>query len=430
MILGLYRALTGIAEPVLDTVLTRRLRAGKEDPARLQERRGVAGLARPEGSLVWVHAASVGEAISAEPLLAALLARDPGLHVLLTSGTVTAAQMMAARLPARALHQYVPVDHPRWVRRFLDHWRPDAAIWIESELWPNLILEASARSIPMALVNARMSERSGRRWAMAGEGIRRLLTSFQVRLAQSDEAAERLTALAPGHPFACLGTLKAAGLQPLTQAAQADLERLRKAIGTRPVWLAASTHPGEEAVVAAAHKQAVRTVPGLLTLLAPRHPSRAPAILQELRQGGLAVACREEEGVPGLASDIFLIDRLGEMGIFQRLADVVFLAGSLSGRLGGHNPLEAAHCGKPLLFGPDMANQRMAADALLSAGAAETVAEAGQLAQALVRLFADADERARRGRVAQETAARESAAIDRIVEALGSILPKPSGQGA
>jgi len=431
MILRAYSTLTGLTGPILNAMLRRRLQAGKEDAARLQERRGEATLPRPAGSLLWMHAASVGEAISAEPLLALLLDRDPTLHVLLTSGTVTAAAMLAPRLPARALHQYVPLDHPRWVGRFLDHWRPDAAIWIESELWPNLILQANARTIPLALVNARMSERSRARWSRAGGALTDLLSRFRIRLAQSPEAADRLSSLsAPDRPFTYLGTLKAASAPSLPAGGMAALALLRAAMAGRPVWLAASTHPGEEAVVAQAHQAVKARYPALLTLVAPRHPVRATAVRKELERAGLSVTTREQDGAPSADSDIFLIDRLGEMGLFQRLADIVFLAGSLSGRLGGHNPLEAAHCGKPLLFGPDMTNQRAAADALLAAGAAETVPDGMGLADALVRLLDDPAERTRRGQLALTTARAEAAAVDRILEALGPILPAPSGEKA
>lgn len=424
MILRAYRGLTGLASPILNGLLRRRVRAGKEDAARLQERRGEATLPRPAGSLIWMHAASVGEATSAEPLLAAFLERDPALHILLTSGTVTAARMLAPRLPARAIHQYVPLDHPRWVARFLDHWRPDAAIWIESELWPNLILQADARAIPLALVNARMSERSRARWSRAGGALGDLLSRFQIRLAQSPEAADRLSSLsASDKPFTYLGTLKAACAPSLPAGGMAALESLRLAMAGRPVWLAASTHPGEEAVVAQVHRALKGRFPKLLTLVAPRHPVRAPAVRQELERAGLAITTREKDGLPSPDSDIFLIDRLGEMGVFQRLADIVFLAGSLSGRLGGHNPLEAAHCGKPVLFGPDMTNQRAAADALLAVGAAETVADGAALTLAVGRLLDDPGERLRRGQLALSTARAEAAAVERIRDALLPILP-------
>jgi len=431
MILRSYGFLTTLVGPILNGMLRRRLRAGKEDPARLQERRGEATLPRPPGSLIWIHAASVGEAVSAEPLLAGLLDHDPGLHILLTSGTVTAATMLAPRLPARALHQYGPLDHPRWVARFLDHWQPDAAIWIESELWPNLILQADARAIPLALVNGRMSERSRARWSRAGGALGDLLSRFQIRLAQSPEAADRLSSLStPDKPFIYLGTLKAACASSLPAGGMAALEALRLAMADRPVWLAASTHPGEEAVVAQAHRALRARFPTLLTLVAPRHPVRAAAVRKELERAGLSVTTREQDGQPSPDSDIFLIDRMGEMGVFQRLADIVFLAGSLSGRLGGHNPLEAAHCGKPLLFGPDMTNQRAAADALLAAGAAETVADGDELAAALARLLDDPAERSRRGQLALATARAEAAAVERICAALLPILPAPSGSRA
>jgi len=356
------------------------------------------------------------------------LDRDAGLEVLLTTGTVSAAQLMEARLPPRARHQFVPVDHPVWVNRFLDHWRPDAAIWIESELWPNLIEQAHARGIPLALVNARMSERSMRRWSgLAGSTIAQLLSRFQVRLAQTQAAALRLTELSGGRPFQCLGTLKAASPAPLGEGEAAELSALQQACGDRPVWLAASTHPGDEAMVLAVHQALLASRPDLLTVLAPRHPSRAGEVSALLAAADVPWSSRERDGIPGAGDGVFLVDRLGEMGLFYRLARVVFMAGSHTGGHGGHNPLEAAHVGRPILFGPNIENQRAAADALLQAGAAIEVADGTALAQVLADLLADGERATGMGEAALGVAQHEQQAVARIADALAAILPQRDG---
>ena len=281
--LALWRLATGAAAPLLPLHLRRRVRLGKEIAARLGERRGE-GAARPPGRLLWLHAASVGETLSVIPLLEALAARAPDLSLLVTTGTVTAAGLLAQRLPdglgGRLLHRFVPLDVPRWVARFLDGWRPDAAVLVESELWPNLIAAAAARGVPLALVNARFSARSARRWRLLAPRLgRRLLGAFRLVTAQGEADAARLRALGAAAVLTP-GNLKDAA--PPLPADAAALAAVRGAIGDRPVFLAASTQPGEEAIVAAAHRLLAAAQPGLLTIIVPRHPERGPAIAAAL----------------------------------------------------------------------------------------------------------------------------------------------------
>ncbi|MEZ5919450.1 MAG: glycosyltransferase N-terminal domain-containing protein [Alphaproteobacteria bacterium] len=185
--LNLYQWATRHSETLLRAVLKKRVAGGKEDPARLNEREGVANWARPEGQLLWLHAASVGEAQSALILIEKLLALNPALHILVTTGTVTSAQLMEKKLPERAFHQFYPLDHPRWVTRFLDHWRPNMVLWMESELWPNMLSEIGKLSIPCALINARLSPRSYKRWRAFRHSAEALLRTFDVILTQTPQ---------------------------------------------------------------------------------------------------------------------------------------------------------------------------------------------------------------------------------------------------
>ena len=324
--LALYRLATRAVLPIVKLLLARRIRRGKEDPARLDERFGLAARPRPHGPLIWAHAASVGESLSLLPLIDRLLARLPAAEILVTSGTVTSAGLLAQRLPARAFHQYVPIDHPGAVERFLDHWRPDLALWVESELWPNLVASTHRHGVPMVLLNAKMSERSMRGWLRFPGMIRTLLGCFDLVLAQDEAQAVRLNRLG-ARAAVTVGDLKSSAT-PLP-ADPAELAALTRQIGGRPVWLAAQTHDGEEAIVAEAHGILAAKRPDLLTLLAPRHPTRAPAIAALMDARGLAVARRSAaEPITGKTA-VYLADTLGEMGRFYRLGGNVLVGGSL-----------------------------------------------------------------------------------------------------
>jgi 3-deoxy-D-manno-octulosonic-acid transferase len=412
----LYRTLTAAAAPAVVRYLNARRRRGKEDGERLDERFGIASASRPLAPLVWVHAASVGEAGSVLALIERILAERPALEILMTTGTVAAARLLEARLPPRARHQFVPVDLPRAVERFLDHWRPDLAIWVESELWPNLVLATQRRGIPMLLANARLSARSVAHWRVLPGLVRPVLEAFALCLAQDEVQVERFRRLG-ARPVASVGDLKAAAA-PLA-ADPAALETLRQEIGARPVWLAASTHQGEEEIAAAAHLRIARDHPGLLTILAPRHPVRGPAIAEMLRARGLRVTRRGVGEAIGAATDIHLADTLGELGLFFRLAGIAFIGGSLV-RKGGHNPFEAARLDCAVLHGPDMANCAAMAGALDEAGAALEVGDAASLAGAVSRLLGDPAERTRRAQAAARIAAAGGGALDAV---LGRFAP-------
>lgn len=415
----LWRGAATLAAPLLPLYLRSRAGRGKEIAERLPERHGD-GAARPPGPLFWFHAASVGETLSILPLLPVMLRGRPGLHVLVTTGTVTSATLLAQRLPAdvapRVLHRFVPLDVPAWANRFLDAWRPDAGAFVESELWPNLLAAAAARRIPMALVNGRMSARSARRWGWLPALARQTLSRFDVILAQSPGDAERLETLA-GRPVAAPGNLKFAA-DPLP-ADPAALAGLRALTAGRPVWLAASTHPGEEAMIAAAHRILAPARPGLLTIIVPRHPERGPAIAAELGTASRRAAGAE----PGADATIHIADTLGELGLFYRLADAAVIGGSLVPH-GGQNPLEPARLGCPILAGPHKHNFVEIVGALEAAGGIRRLAATpAALADAVDAVLSNPDHGRSMADAAALVAAQQAELPERVAAALLPLLP-------
>ena len=407
-----------LAGPAIRYVLARRQAAGKEDVARIHERFGVSECDRPDGLVVWIHAASVGEAESALPLMEGLLAARPDIHILLTTGTVTSARILADRLPARALHQFVPADRPVWVRRFLDHWQPGAAIWIESEFWPNLLLQTAERGIPVALVNARISERSFARWKRVPKTIGQLLGCFDLILARDRQVADFLHELGAERVIRTGDLKQAAGPLPADENA---LGHLRSMIGTRPVWLAASTHAGEEQVALTAHLELRQKYPDLLTIIAPRHAGRGVEIAEDIVARGLRVARRSKGEVPGSGTDIYLADTMGEMGMIYRLAPVAFVGGSLVAH-GGQNPLEPARLSRAILHGPHVANFAGIYAALEAAGGSrEVVGNPAMEVDALLQPGAAEKMGQAASRYANDAGA---GVLEEIMEALTPLLPE------
>jgi 3-deoxy-D-manno-octulosonic-acid transferase len=414
----LYRAATPPLGPLVHVYLKRRLKRGKEDPSRFRERQGLSGKVRPPGPLVWIHAASVGEATAMLVLIERLLRERPALQILVTTGTVTSARLLETRLPSRAWHQFVPVDLPHWIGRFLDHWRPDLALWVESELWPNLVWETHARGVSMVLLNGRLSARSYMRWRFFPGLIRPVLGAFTLCLAQDRVQAERLRSLGAGK-IAVAGDLKAAADALPVDALQ--LENLRQQIGRRPVWLAASTHAGEEEIVAGVHRELALIRPDLLTMIVPRHPARGDAIARMLTDRGLRPARRRHgEPITG-RTDIYLADTMGELGLFYAVAGISFVGGSLVAK-GGHNPFEAARLDCAVLHGPDVSNCVGMAAELDAAGAAETVSNAGELASAVSALLADPHLRAERAAAGMRVAAAGVGVLDAVLTRLAPWL--------
>ncbi len=424
--LAAYRALTEAGAPLIRLYLARRLRRGREDAARFPERMGIASKPRPSGPLAWLHAASVGEAVSALPLIERLKAERPGLAILVTTGTVTSARLVATRLPAGAVHQYVPVDRAPWVARFLDHWRPDLALWLESELWPNMLDALAGRGVPAVLVNARLSPRSLARWRRAPATIGHLLGGFALCLAQNAREAEALGSLG-AHRVAAPGNLKFAA--PTLPADPAELARLERAFGNRPRWLAASTHPGEDEIVADAHALLAARHPGLLTIVAPRHETRGEAIAAMLGARGHNFARRAKGETPGPGDAFYLADTMGEMGLFYRLAPVAFIGGSLVPH-GGQNLLEPARLGASIVHGPHMTNFREIAEELAASGGTAEVADAASLADAVDALLGDPALRARHSVAAGEVARSHARVLDAVMDALAPLLDPIAPQAA
>ena len=425
MLLAAYRVLMAMGGPAIRAWLAARRASGKEDATRFPERLGWAGRERAAGPVVWLHGASVGEGMSMLPLIGALSRARPDASFLVTTGTVTSARLLADRLPRQAHHQFVPVDRRAYVRRFLDHWRPDLAIWLESELWPNLIDQTAALGIPMVLLNGRMSPRSFGRWRRAATAAADLLSRFALCTGQTAEDAARFQALGASGAL-CLGNLKFAA--PLLPVEDGELQMASRSLADRPRWLATSTHSGEEAIAGRLHARLETGHPRLLTTIVPRHPERGAAVAAELRAMGLRVARRGAGEALTATTQVHVADTLGELGLMYRLHDLVFVGKSLTAD-GGQNPLEPARLGCALLFGPGMTNFAEIASRLLTAEAAVTVEDEAGLGDALDTHLADPSLRARRGAAARAVAESESAVLDRAMEALAPFLAAvPAGQ--
>jgi 3-deoxy-D-manno-octulosonic-acid transferase len=407
MTLRVYRKLSLAAGPFAPALIKQRLKQGKEDPARIGERRGLSHDIRPSGPLVWIHGASVGEVLAAASLIERLRALN--IRILLTSGTVTSAAIVARRFPPDIIHQYVPYDSPRFVGRFLDHWRPSLALFIESDLWPNLILSSAARRLPMVLINGRMSPRSFPRWRRVSGTISALLEKFDICLAQSNTDAERFAALGSRN-VVTTGNLKLD--LPAPPADPAKLERLISATHGRPIIVAASTHPGEEEILIEAHRTLSGFFPSLLSVIVPRHPDRGTAIARTIAASGLTPQLRSTEDLPSAATDIYVADTLGELGLFYRLAPIVFMGGSLVPH-GGQNPIEAIKLGASIVHGPHVFNFGDVYAALDSASGARRADTRETLVKQLGQLLAD-----------PAACAALNEASSRVVEELGGALER------
>jgi 3-deoxy-D-manno-octulosonic-acid transferase len=407
MTLRVYRKLSSAMVPLSPALINRRLRLGKEDPERVGERRGMSADARPPGPLVWIHGASVGEVLAAAALIERLRALN--MRILLTSGTVTSAAIVAKRFPRDIIHQYVPYDSPRYVARFLDHWRPSLALFIESDLWPNLILSSAARRLPMMLINGRMSQRSFPRWQRVHGTISALLGKFDICLAQSQTDADRFKTLG------CRNVMVTGNLKLDVAAPPADgnkLDMLMSMTRGRPVVVAASTHPGEEEILTETHRALAGYFPGLLTVIVPRHPDRGGAIARMIAAAGLNPTLRSHEDLPTATTDIYVADTMGELGLFYRLAPIVFMGGSLVEH-GGQNPIEAIKLGASVVHGPHVFNFTDVYDALDQAGGARRAGTP----DALVKQF---------GQMLADPKARDAvlAASERVVGQLGGALER------
>jgi 3-deoxy-D-manno-octulosonic-acid transferase len=414
--LRLYRLVTKAATPLVPLLTSYRLRHGKENADRLQERRGESTRARPKGPLVWLHAASVGELLAVVPLIERI--RGQRFAVLITTGTVTSATLAERRLPADVIHQFVPIDAPSFVNRFLDYWRPDLALFVESDLWPNLIMRCADLRIPLVLVNGRVSQRSYDRWRRLPNTIAALLRRFDLCLAQTPRDAERYSDLGSPRLFTT-GNLKLD--VPPPPADEKKLRELRLAVGSRSVVAAASTHPGEEEACIDAHARLRARFPNLLSIVVPRHPERGADVASIAHVSGLKASLRSRGELPLATTDIYVADTLGELGLVYRLAPIVFMGGSLASH-GGQNPIEAAKLGAAILHGPHVHNFADIYAALDAARGAEQVPDAGKLAVRVGAWLADPPNRQAAGAAALRTVEQLGGALDRTLSALDPYL--------
>lgn len=410
-----YRLATTALTPLAPLVLRRRLARGKEDAARLQEKLGHASVPRPQGQLVWIHGASMGETIAVLPLVGELL-QTPNRSVLVTSGTVTSAALMAERLPAGAIHQFAPVDTPSATARFLDHWKPDIGLFVESEIWPNTLSAARKRGIRLALINGRMSERSFKGWRYARRTASRILSFYDLCLAQDDDTAARLRALGARNVLVS-GNLKADA--PPLPADENKLAALRHAIADRPVLLAASTHPGEDETILPAYDVLKRQFPDLLAIIVPRHAERGPEIA--MLCGTRSVVRRALGAEPAGDTAIYIADTMGELGLFYRVAQFVFMGGSLVPH-GGQNPLEPARLHRAVLAGPHTENFVRAYDAIFTAQGLGRVHSSGEIAAAAAMLLSDPSKTKTLGDDAARGADTMGGAVEKTRDAIEQLL--------
>lgn len=380
-----YRGVTRLTAPLMPFLLDRRARRGKEDPARRHERLGRPSDTRPEGRLVWLHGASVGESLILASLVDALSGTHPELNFVVTTGTLTSATLMQQRLPSHARHQFVPIDTIAAARGFLDHWQPDLVVFAESELWPNLIIETALRDIPMALVNARMNEKSLRNWRNRPDSARWLLACFDwigAADARTQEGLEDLT----GRPVTLAGNLKLEA-QPVLPDSH-ELTRVRVDVTGRKVWLAASTHEGEEATILSAHDLVLKQDPDALLILAPRHPERGDAVEALIRKRGYGCARRSRLELPKAEHQVWLADTLGEMPLWFTIAPAALIAGSLDPGIGGHNPIEASRAGAAVISGRHYVSFQDLYDAYVRHNAVRLVDDALDISEAVADIWA------------------------------------------
>ncbi len=396
-----------------------KLRAAGFDRSRMREKLGHASAPRDaDAPLIWFHAASVGESLSVLALIKRMGLQRPDAQFLITTGTATSADMLGTRLPPRTVHQFAPLDAPGPLGRFLKHWRPEAALFVESELWPQMLRRTRATGAKMALINARLSERSLARWHKRPAVARFLLGVFDLILTQNKAMADALRALDLEPERVVQGENLKSFSAPLPVDATA-LAASQAALGARPVWVASSTHKGEEEAVLAAHNALITRWPDLCLILAPRHPQRGTEVRDLIAAAGLSYTRRTRGEEPDAC--VYLADTLGELGLWYAMTDVVFLGGSLR-PIGGHNPFEVAQAGAFALSGPHVANFAETFSAMEAAAAARIVADADDLARQVATLLADADKRKKGCAAAAQFTAARGDMLDEIATRLITTL--------
>ncbi len=413
MFIKLYNTLITILYPlVIKRYIKKRLANGKEDRQRFNERIGRPKLKRPEGRLIWLHGASVGESVSMLPLIQKILDTYQDAHVMVTTGTVTSADVMNKRLPDRAFHQFIPIDNPVFTTRFVKHWQPDVALWFESEFWPAMLSSIKRKNIPLILINGRISNKSFKRWQQFDFISKELLSCFSLCLGQSEEDAYRLQVLG-ARTTMCLGNLKYAGLPLPIDRDKKD--ELVKQIGKRTLWLASSTHDDEELRIAKVHKRLREKFSGLLTIIAPRHPQRGKEIQETIENLGLKTALRSAGEKITPTVDIYIADTIGEMGLWYDIAKIVFIGGSLIPH-GGQNFIEPSRVRDAVIVGPHMHNFTDAMNRAKKADAIIQVTDTLELEEIIAQLLENRDLLEAKASLAYNWANSEAKVLDGIMD--------------
>lgn len=419
MLIDIYKALIQVSYPVfIRPYIKKRIKIGKEDPNRLNERLGQPKLPRPEGKLIWMHGASVGETISMLPLIDKILKEDKNIHVMVTSGTVTSADVMSKRLPERAFHQYIPIDNPKFVKNFIQHWQPDLALWFEAELWPSLISEIHKNKIPLVLVNGRIADKAFKHWKMFKFFSKEMLDCFDLCLGQSKEDTRRLNAIG-AKDAQYLGNLKYAGFNPPVDADKK--QNIVNQIGDRPLWGVISTHNNEEEQIGQYIAEMKKQIPNLFTLIAPRHPQRGVTIQEQLSKLGLNTALRSKNEPIEAKTDVYIADTIGEVGIWYDIAPIIFIGGSLIPH-GGQNFIEPCRFHDAVFVGPNTQNFTEATERATEAQAITQVKDAKELTQKVVSLLQNANELKDKQEKAYLWAQSEAQVLDGIVKVIKEYL--------
>lgn len=382
-LIRLYAVAANLIAPLAYRRVSAKLKAQGTNPARLPERMGRTRLPRPKGTLLWFHAASIGESLSVLRLITHIGTANPTWWFLLTTGTATSAEVLAKRLPPRCVHQFAPLDARAALRRFLDHWQPTAAIFVESELWPQMLGQSHARGIPLALINTRISDKSARRWKRFPKSARHLLGQFSMIHSQDARTTAHLHDLGLNHTQTGQNLKSISGPLPYNEA---ELSALRANLSDRPLWLALSTHPGEDEIMLKAHKILLQTTPNLLLILVPRHPARAIAIETLIKDHGLQGARRATGAQISEKTQVYLADTIGETGLWLALCPITCMCGSFT-PMGGHTPYEPAFAGSAILHGGHIANFAQAYADLKACGGATQVKDAPALAKIINKLL-------------------------------------------
>ncbi len=412
--LFLYSLMTILLSPLIFIWLGVRLYRKKEDFSRFNERMGFPSKQRPEGRLIWLHGASVGECLSMLPLIEKILNQDKNTHIMVTSGTKTSADLMQKRLPQRAFHQYIPVDFPWAVRRFVKHWNANAVLWFESDFWPNMLQAVHKNKKTLVLLNGRISDRSFKRWQKAKWFITPLLQKFTLCFGQTKEDAKRLKALG-AYDVVCVGNLKFSAVNPPFD--EIELSKLVDEIGGRPRAIAASTHENEEEIFIGFHLNLKNSFPNYLSILIPRHPQRADEIEKMCQEKGLIVSRRSRHDNITKKTDVYLADTIGEMGLLYRLAPLVFVGGSLI-PFGGQNMLEPMRLGKVVIVGPHTFNFREIVKEACGEGALIQVKTSAEVLGNIDWYLSHPDEMEDIQRLAQSFATSQMAVLSRVYNTL------------